>query len=501
MASRNQLIKKIRMAFRDLESQVTDASKSENTTDATAELQDDWYSYGEAFDLRLDDSRDSLYRDYEQIYKINPEAARALDTAVDIAFQGTTDDSSAWFLETEDPQMQEIHDKIEERIGLQRRSKTIQHKSMMLGDGFLELIWAGSGLPNADEGELLRIKWLTPERTYLNFDEWGLPKAKSYFQITNYEGKVVAEVPWVMGLHVKYRPQEGCNYGTSFFYNTRWPHRCLHPMEQSLVVNRVINGGDNLHVVVHVDKSATAAEREAVSRRVAQQLTRRHTIDGDGFVQFQKSPTNEGNVFVHATHDPTLSKMERISGGNSHTQLDDVEHFHSKLISSLRTPKAYLGFERDVNAKATLSQEDIQYAREIRAVQESSAEWIREVYSRAARIQLFRIPDFEIVFPPISFVAERLRIEIQEMKWKIAATAKAAMGIGTRWLLANIVGLDEEAIDAIVSEPDFMSQPGEKQQAEAISAVQNDDLRKMVSDFHGKVETVMREKLVTDARF
>ena len=72
-----------------------------------------------------------------------------------------------------------------------------------------------------------------------------------------------------------------------------------------------------------------------------------------------------------------------VRGGDSGTQIDslpgltyeatdDIEYLKNKLLSSLRIPKAFLGFEENVGSKATLAAEDVRFARTIERIQRIS---------------------------------------------------------------------------------------------------------------------------------
>jgi hypothetical protein len=69
-----------------------------------------------------------------------------------------------------------------------------------------------------------------------------------------------------------------------------------------------------------------------------------------------------------------------VRGGDSGTQIDtlsglqytaieDIDYLKAKLFAALKVPKAFLGYEEDINGKATLAAEDIRFARTIERIQ------------------------------------------------------------------------------------------------------------------------------------
>ena len=47
----------------------------------------------------------------------------------------------------------------------------------------------------------------------------------------------------------------------------------------------------------------------------------------------------------------------------------DIDYLKNKLFAALKIPKAYLGYEEQVNGKATLAAEDVRFARTIERIQ------------------------------------------------------------------------------------------------------------------------------------
>mgnify|MGYP003305848585 CR=1 FL=1 len=69
-----------------------------------------------------------------------------------------------------------------------------------------------------------------------------------------------------------------------------------------------------------------------------------------------------------------------VRGGDSGTQIEslpgltyeaveDKEYLKNKLLSALKIPKAFLGYEESLGSKATLAAEDVRFARTIERVQ------------------------------------------------------------------------------------------------------------------------------------
>ena len=69
-----------------------------------------------------------------------------------------------------------------------------------------------------------------------------------------------------------------------------------------------------------------------------------------------------------------------MRGGDTQTKIDttkgldydgtnDIEYLRDKMFAALKVPKAYFGYEGDLQGKATLAAEDIRFARTVERIQ------------------------------------------------------------------------------------------------------------------------------------
>ena len=65
------------------------------------------------------------------------------------------------------------------------------------------------------------------------------------------------------------------------------------------------------------------------------------------------------------------TKIETLAGGQNTAAIEDVEYIQKKLFAALKIPRAYLGYDEELGAKATLAQEDIRFSRTIQRIQKT----------------------------------------------------------------------------------------------------------------------------------
>ena len=99
--------------------------------------------------------------------------------------------------------------------------------------------------------------------------------------------------------------------------------------------------------------------------------------------------------------------------GLTYDGIQDVEYLREKLFAALKVPKAYLGFEGDLNGKATLAAEDIRFARTIERIQriiESELTKIALVHLYAQGFTNENLTNFELTLSSPSIIYEQEKI-------------------------------------------------------------------------------------------
>ena len=112
------------------------------------------------------------------------------------------------------------------------------------------------------------------------------------------------------------------------------------------------------NVADYLEQAQTSLKRNAVVDKTTGQVDLRYnplSVDEDYFL-----PVRGGD---------TGTRIDTLAGGSNTTAIEDVEYIQKKLFAALKIPKAYLGYDEGLGAKATLSQEDIRFSRSINKIQ------------------------------------------------------------------------------------------------------------------------------------
>jgi uncharacterized membrane protein YgcG len=112
---------------------------------------------------------------------------------------------------------------------------------------------------------------------------------------------------------------------------------------------------------------------EAYVQRVANKFKRDQIVDnktGNVDLRFNQMAVDQ-DYFVPVRDVSQTMPIETLAGAQNLSEIADIEYIQKKLVTALRVPKAYLGFEEVVGDGKNLSLQDIRFARTINKIQKA----------------------------------------------------------------------------------------------------------------------------------
>tara|TARA_B100002019_G_scaffold124552_1_gene107303 strand:+ start:16845 stop:18872 length:2028 start_codon:yes stop_codon:yes gene_type:complete len=241
-------------------------------------------------------------------------------------------------------------------------------------------------------------------------------------------------------------------YGSSVLESARRIWRQLILIEDAMLVYRVIRSPERRVFYIdvgnvppedvpnYVEQAKTALKRSPVIDKSNGQMDLRYnpmSVDEDYFI-----PVRGGD---------SGTKIDSLAGGSNTSAIEDVEYIQKKLFAALKIPKAYLGYDEDVGAKATLAQEDIRFSRTIQRIQKT----IIAELNKIAMIHLYShgfegedLLDFSLSLSNPSSLAQQQKLSLIEQKFSIAGSAPEGM-VSRTWIRQNVFGFTRDEIDRI----------------------------------------------------
>lgn len=176
------------------------------------------------------------------------------------------------------------------------------------------------------------------------------------------------------------------------------------------------------------------------------------------------------DIFIPIRQD-TQTRVETLSGSGNIDQVYDLEHFRDAFFGAAAAPKAYFGFEGEINAKATLQQQDIRFARTCKRIQRAAVFGLRQLLDvhytllRAseggdAKYDIAKKENAYLVqMSPIAYLDEFERLELIQMRYQIVQ-AMAAMAdvmkldarVWASYILLNFAKLPEDMVLRLIQQ-------------------------------------------------
>jgi hypothetical protein len=120
----------------------------------------------------------------------------------------------------------------------------------------------------------------------------------------------------------------------------------------------------------------------------------------------------------------TLTTRIETTKGLDYAAIEDVTYLRDKLFAALKVPKAFLGYEADLEGKATLAAEDIRFARTVERIQRiliSELTKIALVHLYAQGYDGAALTNFELTLTTPSIIYDQERIALMKEKVDLAS--------------------------------------------------------------------------------
>ena len=133
--------------------------------------------------------------------------------------------------------------------------------------------------------------------------------------------------------------------------------------------------------------------------------------------------------------------------GLDYAAIEDVTYLRDKLFAALKVPKAYLGYEGDLEGKATLAAEDIRFARTVERIQKilvSELTKIALVHLYAQGYDGGSLTNFELSLTTPSIIYDQERIALMKEKVELAGNMIEQKLMPTDWIYDNIFHFSED---------------------------------------------------------
>jgi hypothetical protein len=138
--------------------------------------------------------------------------------------------------------------------------------------------------------------------------------------------------------------------------------------------------------------------------------------------------------------------------GLEYNMIDDINYLKGKLMAALKIPKAFLGYEEDVNGKATLAAQDVRFAKTIERIQRvlvSELTKIAIVHLYAQGINDDKLTNFSLELTIPSKIYEQEQVELYTSKVALIQQMQQTKMFSKEWMYESVMKLAKDEQDTM----------------------------------------------------
>ena len=242
-------------------------------------------------------------------------------------------------------------------------------------------------------------------------------------------------------------------YGTSMLEKARRIWKQLLLSEDAMLIYRTSRAPERRVFKVFVG-NMDDKDVEAYVQRVANKFKRDQVVDaktGNVDMRFNQMAVDQ-DYFIPVRDPAATMPIETLAGAQNLSEIADIEYIQKKLLTALRVPKAFLGFEETAGGGKNLSLMDIRFARTINRIQKCMVAELNKI----AIIHLFllgfedELSNFTLSLTNPSSQADLLKIELWKEKIALYQQGVAPIAgiapVSVSWAKKHILGFSDEDI-------------------------------------------------------
>jgi hypothetical protein len=412
-----------------------------------AKIESNLYTQGVYFEP----TRLASYYDYESM-EYTPEISAALDI---YAEESTTPDQNGNILQiySESQRIKSVlHDLFVNALDVNTNLPMWIRNVCKYGDNFVYLkldsekgVKGCLQLPNI---EIERVEKGMKGKSQID-NKTGEQKALRF----NWKNKELEFNTWEIAHFRLLGDDRKLPYGTSMLEKARRIWKQLLLSEDAMLIYRTSRAPERRVFKVFVG-NMDDKDVEAYVQRVANKFKRDQVVDknsGNVDLRFNQMAVDQ-DYFIPVRDPAQASPIETLPGATNLSEIADIEYIQKKLLTALRVPKAFLGFEEVVGDGKNLSLQDIRFARTINRIQKC----IIAELNKVAIIHLFlqgfedELDNFQLTLTNPSKQADLLGIDVFKEKvalYKEATTKVDGIApVSQSWAKKHILGFSDEEI-------------------------------------------------------
>lgn len=405
-----------------------------------------------------------LYRDYEAMDE-DPILASALDIYADESSIRSPDGSILKIKTQNDKVKQILHNLFYDILNIEFNLWPWIRNACKYGDFYLALdLDEELGVVNVipmSSYDVQRLEGLEAQQSGMKsamqnrFDQGGMAEYNpydvkfKYEPLTNRNPFLKDEYEYYEIAHFRLLSDTNfLPYGRSMLEPARKEFKRLSLMEDAMMIHRIMRAPQRRVYKIAVG-NLSPNEIDQYMQKIMDDTKKTPYIDektGQYNLKFNLQNMLE-DVYIPVRGGDNQTEIETLDGMSNDGFIEDVDYIKQKMMAALKIPRAFLGYDENLEGKAVLAAEDVRFARTIERIQSI---FESELY-KIAVIHLFlqgytdsSLIDFELSLNNPSIVYERQRVEILNEKISLATSMKDSKLVSRKYIYENVLNLSRD---------------------------------------------------------
>ena len=235
-------------------------------------------------------------------------------------------------------------------------------------------------------------------------------------------------------------------YGRSYIEPARKIFKQVTLMEDAMLIHRIMRAPEKRMFYINVG-NIPPNEVEQFMQKTINQMKKTPYVGTDGQYNLRFNLQNMMEDFYLPVRGGDTSTRIDTTKGLEYDGVTDVQYLQQKMFAALKIPKAYFGYEGDLQGKATLAAEDIRFARTVERIQrivESELTKIALVHLYSQGFTGESLTNFDLKLTTPSIIFEQEKVALLKEKIDLAAQMKDTKMFSTDYIYEKIFDLSED---------------------------------------------------------
>ena len=235
-------------------------------------------------------------------------------------------------------------------------------------------------------------------------------------------------------------------YGRSYLEPARKIFKQTTLMEDAMLIHRIMRAPEKRMFYINVG-AIPPNEVDQFMQKTINSMKKTPYVGDDGQYNLKFNIQNMMEDFYLPVRGGDSSTRIETTKGLDYDGITDVRYLQEKMFAALKIPKAYFGFEGDLQGKATLAAEDIRFARSVERIQrilESELTKIALVHLYTQGFTGESLTNFEIKLTTPSIIFEQEKVALLKEKIDLANQMKDTKLFSSDYIYENIFDMSED---------------------------------------------------------